>query len=278
MLLGFSRFNGLTRLAFASVFVLLAGMAQAEDIRISGVGLSSPLMERMVHAYGKKQPGDSVTIVSPPLGSTGGIRGLSSGNLDLVIAGRPPTQEELPKVGKVVELGRTALGFATSGGALPAGLTTASLADIYAGRLVRWGDGQPIRLIMRPERESDTMLVRGFSSETDAALNVAFARKGLVVADNDLDTIKLLETVPGSFGPATTALARLQNSRIKFFPLNGVLPSAETVANGAYPLVKPLYAVLPVQSGKGAERFLAFIRSPEGRSIMAAADFVSVGQ
>lgn len=277
MLIGRFRFKGLTRLAFAPVVVLLCGMAQAENIRISGVGLSVPLMQRMAQAYGKNQPGDSVTVVSPPLGSTGGIRALGSGNLDLAIAGRPTTPEELPKVGKVVELARTALGFGTSGGTLAAGLTTASLADIYAGRLVRWGDGQPIRLIMRPERESDTMLVRGLSPENDAALNIAFARKGLVVADNDLDTIKLLETVPGSFGPATTALARMQNSRINFLPLNGVLPSAETVANGAYPLVKPLYAVLPVQPSKSAERFLAFIRSPEGRAIMTAADFVSVG-
>lgn len=278
MFLGLFRFNGLPRLALAPVLVLLVAAAQAADVRISGIGLSTPLMQRMAHAYGKKQPGDSVTIVSPPLGSTGGIRALGNGNLDLAITGRPPTPEELSKVGKVVDLARTALGFATSGGNLPAGLTTASLADIYAERLVHWGEGQPIRLIMRPERESDTILMRRFSSETDAALNIAFARKGLVVADNDLDTIKLLETIPGSFGPATTALARLQNSRIKFFPLNGVLPSAKTVANGAYPLVKSLYAVLPVQPAKSAERFLAFIRSPEGRSIIAAADFVSVGQ
>ena len=65
---------------------------------------------------------------------------------------------------------RTAFGFATSDGKRERGITAADVADIYAGRLNRWDDGQPIRLIMRPDRESDTILVRQISAQTDAAM------------------------------------------------------------------------------------------------------------
>jgi len=182
------------------------------------------------------------------------------------------------KVGKVVELARTAFGFATSDGKRSAGITADQIADIYAGRLARWDDGQPIRLIMRPDRESDTILIRQISAQTDAAMSIAATRKGLVVANNDLDTIKLIETVAGSFGPTTTGLARLQGSHITFLALNGVLPSAKTVSEGKYPLSKPLYIVAPAQPSPAVDRFIAFLKSAEAHEVMVAADFVPTSQ
>lgn len=273
-----SGFNRLVCALLPTAFSLLAGAVQAEQISVSGVGLSAPLMQRLAVAYGKKQADDSVHVVLPPLGSTGGIRAVSGGKLDMAISGRLPTPEEQAQIGPPVELARTAFGFATSDGKRPGGVSTAEVADIYAGRLVRWNDGQPIRLIMRPDRESDTILVRQISPQTDAAMSIAAARKGLVVAENDLDTIKLLESVPGSFGPTTTGLARLQGSQIKFLALNGVLPSANAVAEGSYPLSKPLYVITALQPSKAVSRFVAFMKSPEAREIMAAADFLPAGR
>lgn len=272
-------FNNPLRLVLASVVpFLFSTLVQAETISVSGVGLSAPLMQRLAVAYAQKQPGNSVNVVMPPLGSTGSIRAVSNGKLDLAIAGRLPTPEEQMKVGKVIELARTAFGFATSDGKRSAGINADQIADIYAGRMTRWDDGQPIRLIMRADRESDTILTRQISAQTDAAMNIAAARKGLVVADNDLDTIKLLETVPGSFGPTTTGLARLQDSHITFLAFNGVLPSAKTVSDGKYPLSKPLYVVAPTQPSPAADRFIAFLKSTEAREIMVAADFVPTSQ
>ena len=127
---------------------------------------------------------------------------------------------------------------------------------------------------MRPERESDTMLVRQISPDVDAAMTLAAKRKGLVVAENDLDTIKLLETVPGSFGPTTSGLAALQGSSVKFLAINGALPSGKALAAGMYAFFKPLYAVMAAQPSRAAERFFAFTQTPAAREIMSAADFV----
>ena len=68
-------FYNLLRLVLASVVASLLGTAvQAETIDVSGVGLAAPLMQRLAATYSKKQTGDSVNVVIPPLGSTGGIR------------------------------------------------------------------------------------------------------------------------------------------------------------------------------------------------------------
>lgn len=264
----------LLRGALVSLLASLAGQVSADNISISGVGMSSPLMQRLGDAYRKKQPGDTVAVILPPLGSTGAIRALGTGKLDIAISGRQPSPEEAATIGKTIEVARTAFGFATSDGIRKSGFTAKDLADVYAGRLVRWDDGQPIRLIMRPEPESDTVLTRRISPEVDEAMSLAAKRKGLVMAENDLDTIKLLETVPGSFGPTTSGLASLLGSSVKFIAINGSLPGAKALAAGKYPLSKSLYAILPPQPTKAAERFVDFLQSPVAREIMIAADFV----
>ena len=246
----------------------------ADDVRISGVGLSAPLMERLGEAYRKREPGDKVHVVLPPLGSTGSMRALSHGKLDIAVIGRQPTLEEAGKTGQIFELARTAFGFATSDGKRPNGVSTADLADIYAGRRTSWDDGQAIRLIIRPERETDTQLVRQISAEVNAAMDDAAKRKGIVRSENDLDTLKLIETIPGSFGPTTTALVHLQASKVRLLAFNGVLPNTKTLAEGRYPLSKILFIALPEKPSVATERFVTFLQSPTAKKIMRDAEFV----
>ncbi len=261
-------------LMLAPLAALWVGSAQAETVSLSGVGLSAPLMQRLAEGYHRLRPHDSVTVVVPPLGSSGAVRALAAGELDLAISGRPLKPEEEAHTGNVTELARTAFCFASSDGVLPTGLTIQKLADIYAGRLTHWDDGQPIRLVMRPEFETDTMLVRQIAPQVDAAMTLATQRKGLIAAINDLDTLALLEKVPGSFGPTTTGLITLQQRQVRCLPFNGVQPSARALAEGRYPLAKVLYSVTPAQLSPATERFLAYLHSPAAQEIMTTAGFL----
>lgn len=261
-----------------SLFTILIAFAavstSAETVRISGVGLSAPLMQRLADVFQQKHPGDVVNIVQPPLGSDGALRALQAGALDLAVIGRPLKPEETLSYGRVRELGRTALGFATRDGVHASTLTARDIAAIYTGEMTRWDDGQPLRLIMRAERESDTKLVRSLSPQTHAAMDAAFKRRGLVVAHNDLDMARLLETTPGSFGPMTTGLAALLGASVRFLPLDGVVPGAKSVANGRYTLVKPLFVIEPLAPTAASQRFVVFLTSPMALAVLTAADFV----
>lgn len=247
--------------------------ASAETVRISGVGLAAPLMQRLADMFQRQHPGDEVNVILPPLGSDGALRALRAGALELAVIGRTLKPEEMPNFGRVREVGRTALGFATRDGAHAGSLTPRDITAIYAGEKTRWDDGQPLRLIMRAERESDTQLVRSISPEVNAAMDAAFKRRGLVVAHNDLDMAKLLESTPGSFGPITTGLASLQGTAVHFLPFDGVQPGAKNVANGRYPLVKPLFVVEPPAPTPASQRFVSFLLSPAALAVLATADF-----
>jgi hypothetical protein len=104
-------------------------------------------------------------------------------------------------------------------------------------------------------------------------MDAAFKRRGLVVAHNDLDMAKLLESTPGSFGPMTTGLAALQGTTVRFLPLDGVQPGAKTVANGRYALVKPLFVIEPPAPTPASLRFVGFLLSPAALAVLTTADF-----
>lgn len=264
--------------ALFALFVLpvcVAFSANAETVRISGVGLSAPLMQRLADAYRLQQPGDDVSVVLPPLGSDGAMRALSAGSLELAIIARPLKPEEVPNYGRVRELGRVALGFATRDGQRAATLTARDIAAIYAGDMTHWDNGQPLRLIMRAERESDTRIVRTLSPEVNTAMEAALKRRGLVFAENDLEMARLLENTPGSFGPITVGLARLLGTSVRFLSLNGVLPTAKSVADGRYPLSKPLFVIEPLAPTAASQRFVAFLTSAAAFSVLTGAEFVT---
>ena len=261
--------------ALLAFLALVAFSASAETVRVSGVGLSAPLMQRLADAYRQQQPDDEVSVVVPPLGSDGALRALLAGSLELAVIGRPLKPEEAPNYGRVREIGRVALGFATRDGKRAATLTARDIAAIYAGDMARWDDGQPLRLVMRAERESDTKLVRALGSEVNTAMDAAFKRRGLVVAENDLEMARLLENTPGSFGPMTVGLAKLLGTSVRFLPLDGVVPGAKSVADGRYALVKSLFVVEPSVSTVASQRFVAFLSSPAAGRILTGAEFVT---
>jgi phosphate transport system substrate-binding protein len=118
---------------FAILMGFVALSATAETVRISGVGLSAPLMQRLAEMYQRQHPGDVVNVIQPPLGSDGALRALRAGALELAVIGRPLKPDETPNFGRVREVGRTALGFATRDGAQTAPLTPRDIAAIYAG-------------------------------------------------------------------------------------------------------------------------------------------------
>jgi phosphate transport system substrate-binding protein len=78
----------------------------------------------------------------------------------------------------------------------------------------------------------------------------------------------LLERLPGSLGTSTLALILSESRPLQVLSLNGVAPWVKGAVNPAYPLVKPLYLVLRDDAKPATRRFVAFIQSPEGRSIL----------
>ena len=220
-------------LVFLSCLLPLT-VLQAETITVGGVGGLTPLMQKLAEAFMQKNPAHTVTVMTPPLGTGGGIRALNDGRIDLAMSGRPLKAGEN---GRSIPWLQTPLVLATQGGVLAKGLDEQTIADIYAGRRTQWDNGKPVRLVLRGAEETELKILRFLSREVDVAVGTALKRTDLPVGENDLEALALLARINGSIGTTTLGLLRAQGEQIKPLSLNGVSPSLENMNKKNYPLL-----------------------------------------
>lgn len=255
--------------ALLSALLLVSGIptvaVAAEQLRIGGSGSGLALVRQIGDAYMKQHPGVQVKMVSS-LGSTGGIKAVGEGALDIAVSSRPPRPEE--KGFEAVKIAITPLVFATAPGVDQKNITTTDLEQMYAGVKTTWPDGSRLRLILRPEKETDTKILRGISPAMDRAMTSALARHGMIMAVNDQDNLRMLERTPGAVGPITLAMVLAEQSSLNVLSYNGVKPGAKTVASGQYPLRRELYLVTRPSKNAAIQQFIAFVRSPAIRPLL----------
>lgn len=246
--------------AWLALLVLFTTPAVAQTLTVGGVGSVTPLVKKLAEEFGRTAPGIEVSVIDPPIGSTGGMRALAAGKVDVALSGRPLKGDE---AGVVIPWVRTPLVLASSDGRLDR-LETSALVEIYEGRRRTWDDGRPIRLVLRGEFESETLMLRGLSPDMDVAVRRALERRDAPVADNDLAALDMLVKIKGSLGTTSYALAVSAGPKLRMLPLNGQAPSLEALASGRYRWHRPYYLVHRANPSESTRRFLAYLRSDKG--------------
>jgi phosphate transport system substrate-binding protein len=242
--------------------------AQAELV-IGGTGTALGGMHLLAKAFSEDHP-EIKTVVLPSLGSGGGIKALDAGKIDLSLSARPLKDKESGKGLSATLYARTPVVFATHRQTALESLSVADLPDIYSGATTKWPDGTALRLILRPEEESDTKLLRGLSDDMDKAVSIALTRSELFVAVNDQDNASALETVRGSLGLTTLAQILSENRNLKPLIFNGQTASLGGLRTGTYPYFKSLYLVVGKEPSNNTQAFVSYIFSQTGRDILTA--------
>ena len=256
----------LTALANAQS-ALSAQTAQSQELRIGGTGAALGTLQQLAQAYAKAVPGTKL-VVLPSMGSGGGIKAVLAGAIQIGLSSRPLSQAEVLAGAVAVEYGRTPFVFATAATNPVAGITTQNLVDYYAGKADTWPDGSKLRLVLRPIGDSDSESIKAMSPAMREAKTAAEQRKGMVFTVTDQETASAVEKIPGALGPSTLALLLSEKRTLKALALDGVVPSAQNIANGSYPLQKLLLLVTGPKSPPEALAFIGFVRSPAGRDIL----------
>jgi phosphate transport system substrate-binding protein len=260
--------------AFLAIALLLkavvpAGAAAETVIRIGGTGGALGTMKLLGDAFAKSEPEFRVNVL-PSLGSGGGIKAVLAGTLDLAVSVRPLSAEEKKRGARERIYARSPFVFVTSEKSSVSGVTTQQLIDIYSGKTISWPGGGQIRLVLRPEGDSDTVQLLSFSPAMARAVREAMGRKGMAFALSDQEAADVMEKAPGSLGTSILSLIRSERRSLRVLSLDGVVPTPKTLASGAYPHEKIFYAVTAGEGSPSARRFLAFLKSPEGRKVLAA--------
>ena len=245
----------------------LPAPAYADTIRLGGTGGALGGMKLLAEEFKKSHPGDTIIVLSS-MGSSGGIKALLSGALDIGLSSRPLTDAEQGRglIGR--EYARTPLVIAVAKKNGASGFSLQQVTDIYAGKTRTWPDGTPLRLVIRPAAEFDTTLLKSMSSDMNRAVQDALSRKGMIMAVTDQDSADAIEKIPGALGTTTLAQIISEKRALKKLSLNGVDPGPKTIADGTYPFFKTFHLITGSNPSPLARQFIKFILSARGREIL----------
>ena len=216
--------------------------ARADEVRIGGTGAGLATMRLLAEGHAKSSPADKVTVL-PSLGSSGGIKAVAAGAIQLAVIARPLSEAEQQQGLKADELGRTPFVFAVSAKNPVKGMTIPELVEIYSGATTQWPDGSKIRLVLRPPNDADSAYVRNLSPAMEKAKKLAEDRTGMVIATTDQDAQDNIEKIPGALGVTSLGQIVAEARSIKALSMGGVEANATNLANGSYPYVKTLLLV-----------------------------------
>lgn len=262
-----SRHYMLRTFAFSVLLVGVSFSALADTVRIGGTGAALGTMTLVGEAFQKAHPEHSVKVL-PSLGTSGGLKALQGGALDVAVSARDVNAEEKGAGLIAYKYGTTAFIFVSHAKTPVQPLTKDLIAALYSGKQTSWANSQPVRLVLRPKGDSDTKQLARFSPEIEAAVMVAHGKSGMTLAVTDTDSADQVEKTPGAFATSTLSLVLSENRDFNILPLDGVKPTVQTLADGTYPHTKDMYSVMGVAPSAGAKKFLQFLRSPQGVEII----------
>jgi len=269
------RSRGAWLAVIGAAFAMAAAGAHADSIKIGGTGTGLGTMKLLAQAFKLARP-DAQLIITPSLGSTGAIRAVLAGAVDIGVSARPVTPEESSKGASAQAYAKTPFVIATGAKNPSAGLTLHQLAQMYSGQITHWPDGSMIRLVIRPDTDADTILMKTFSAEMNTAITAAHARKGLRMAETDQDNADALEQLPGSLGATTLTLISTEKRAIKPLALDGVSPTLQSLTAGRYRYARTLYLITGRNPSPLAKDFVAFVRSSAGQAILTTGENLAV--
>ncbi|HEX8948593.1 MAG TPA: substrate-binding domain-containing protein [Dissulfurispiraceae bacterium] len=238
------------------------------EIRIGGTGGAMKAISLLADEFRKSHPGIDFKVIYT-LGTSGGLRALGAGGLDLSISSRPLKNSERSQGLREMEYARTPFVFAVSKKSRVSEITFAQLVDIYSGRLMKWPDGAPIRVVMRPASDTDTDELKKMSAEMKKAVEGALSREGSIMAIRDDEAVDALEKIAGSIGPSTLGIILSEQRQLKALTLDGAKPTVENIAQGRYPYFKQRFLITRGVPSAPVQAFISFINSEKGRKILS---------
>ena len=153
------------------------------------------------------------------------------------------------------------------------GLTVAQVRDIYTGKIKNWAElGGPNRKIIKISRDTN--------SGTYESFNNLVMRKEKISGDTEYvgsngAARQRIQSTPAAIGYAGLGFV---DRTVKALEIDGVYPSLITVANGEYPVSRPLFMFTNGYPRLGSHlyRFITLHLTEKGQEIVESIGFIPV--
>jgi phosphate transport system substrate-binding protein len=243
-----------------------AAKAATETVRVGGTGFAIALMRVLGERVNALRPAIETTVL-PSLGSGGGLAALGEGAIELAVSARPLTNDEKGKGLRDAACAITPLAFATS--RLETGnLALRDLPGLYAAASPTWPDGMRLKVILRDRKGAEISYLSAQLPGMREAFATAFDRPGIAVGATDQENADLAQRIEGSLAIITLLQMRTERLALRVLSLDGLTPSTEAIAAGAWPLPIRFCLVLPAMPAPGAREIVAFFGSPDGQALL----------
>jgi phosphate transport system substrate-binding protein len=253
-----------------ALFLLFPAICLALDtVTVNGSGSCLDMMKPMIAAFQKNNKNIRV-VMEKPLGSSGALKAMLAGSLDITLSSRPLKPEEVAKGAQNQIYGYTPLVIIAEKNVKKSDITTKELEEIYTGTRTTWPNGETIRLVMRPSEDIDSKILSALSPGMTVAMTAARSRSGMVVAVTDPEAYSTVAKFPGGLGATGMTSIITEKLPVTSLTLNGVKASPKTLASGAYLLSKEISIVTTAKTPPAAKKLVNFILSDKGRAIAAA--------
>ena len=234
---------------------------------MGGTGGALSAMRQLGAAFTVEHPGLRIDVL-PSMGSGGGVRALRDGAIDIAITGRPLTAEEQGDVNlNQIPLAVTPVAFLSSH---PQELNLAPdvAARMFSDPDARWPDGTPVRVIVRPETESDLSVVISQFQGLREAFAMARRRPDVPMAATDQENLELAVMMEGSLTVGTVLQVWSEGVRLYALPIDGVAPTLANLGAGRYPMGKQFFLVVREETSGTVDSFIDFVHSEDGQTML----------
>lgn len=236
-----------------------------EAIRVAGTGSAIPVTRALAVAFG--QHGRARPVVHASIGSGGGVRALLDGVIDLALISRPLNAQEKVEGLVAIPYARVPVMVAVNGGVPERGLDSETLLDIFRGKRTEWSDGSRIVVLQREQGDSSHAAVSRRLPVFDEINDQAYREGRWRVLYHDASMKEALENTAGAIGlHGTGAISSPQT--VRALSIDGIAPTVENVASGAYPFTKELSFVTRGEPRDEVRAFIEFAQSDEGQRII----------
>ena len=249
------------------------GVQGADRVELTGSSTIAPLVQAAAESYESEHPGARIDVQTG--GSSRGIADATKGLNDIGMTSRALKPDETPGLTQHV-VALDGIAFVVNTQNPVTALTREQARSIFTGDITNWsavgGADRPIVVVNRPEGRSELDLVSEFFELPPADM------KADVIGGENQQAVKLVAGNPDAIvylSVGTAAHEAKAGTPLRLLALDGVPASPAAVADGSYPLGRPLVLVTGSNVSPAAQMFLDQLMSASLDPLITEQGFVS---
>jgi phosphate transport system substrate-binding protein len=251
------------------------GQSGQKKVVLTGASTIAPLMSEIGKRFEELHPGVRVDVQTG--GSSRGINDTRNGLNDIGMVSRPLKSDEKDLIG--FPIARDGVTIILHKDNPVTRLSNDQIIDIYTGKITRWkavgGRDAAITVVNKAEGRSTLELFCAHFKLKNSQI-----KAHSVIGDNE-QGIKQVSGNPDAIGYVSIGTAEhdaAHGTPIKLLPIGGVEATSETVANGKFPLARPLNLVTKAPPEGLVKELIDFAQSEKVHDLVVEQSFVPLAR